>query len=211
MKKIKTLLAMILCVFSSMIIFACAKKPVKVEIITLSEESIILRPQEQKEITISVNPSNAVNNKLRYILSDNSIVDYEVSDTDPYKLIITAKDVFGPVNTYLQVATEDNTIYSNACKITVYTEMTQLFTPQNLVYDFINQKIIWDNIEACSGYKLVVNVEGEGPQELICSTNSYKIDDFFNKVISVKVKALGDGIVYSDTIKRSSQCSKKIS
>lgn len=199
MKKIKTLLAMILCVFSSIMLFACEKKPIKVETITISEENIVLRPAESKDITVTVKPDNAKNKNIRYILSDDSCVMLNIDEEDNYKATITAKDVIGPVTTYLQVVSEDNTIFSNTCKITVFTEKTQLFTPQNLKYDYVNQMIVWDNIDASSGYKLVVNFEGEKDREVICSTNSCKIDDFFNKVISVKVKSLGDDVIYSDS------------
>ncbi|MBE5746118.1 MAG: hypothetical protein E7359_02395 [Clostridiales bacterium] len=199
MRKLKTLFALIICMCSSIILFACNKKPIKVETITLSEENIILRPFESKDIIVTISPDKAVNKNIRYILSDDNAVELTISDTDPYKATVTAKDVLGPISSYLQVVTEDNSVYSESIKITVYTERTKLFTPQNLEYDYLNQMIKWDKIEASSGYSLLVDIEGEEQQEIICSTNQYKINDFFNKIISVKVKSLGDDIVYSDS------------
>ena len=199
MKKLKTAILLILCMFASISFFAC-NKTIKLETISLSETEIVLRPGESDEILASLNPINPTDDYITFNLTDDSCVTLTVDEENPLRAIISAKDnVIGPVTTYIQAVNKDNSIFSNLCKITVYTEKTQLSTPQNLTYDFENQLITWDKIEAGSGYKLHVNIEGEEPEEVLCSTNAYKIDDYFNKVISVKVKCLGDDVVYSDS------------
>lgn len=199
MRKIKTALLLILCLCLSPLFFAC-DKTVKIESIELSVEEIVLRPGESEEITATVNPNNATNKNINFILTDDSCAEIVVDSENQYKATITAKtDIIGPVTTYLQAVSEDNSVCSNAVKITVYTEPVALFIPQNLAYNEQTHIISWDRIESASGYKLHIDIEGEEPEEVLCATNEYKINAYYNKFISVKVEALGDGVVYLDS------------
>lgn len=199
MKKIKTFVLILICLFSGTFLFAC-DKTVHVETISLSETEVVLRPNESKDINISINPNNATNKDFRLILTDNSFVEVVVDPEIKTKAKIVAKDgLVGTFTTFLQAVSEDGEKRSEFCKIVVYTNKTALFAPQNLKYDSQSQLISWDNIASASGYKLRINIEGQDFQEEICATNSYKIDEYYNKKISVQVKSLGDDVVYTDS------------
>ncbi len=200
MKKIKTFALLLICLFASTIFFAC-NKTIHVKSIQLSETEIVLRPNESKDISVSLEPVNATNKNFKFILTDDEFVSVVQDNEDCTKAKVIAKEgLVGTFTTFLQVESEDQKLRSDLCKITIYTDKTKLFAPQNLDYDADNQLIVWDKIDSASGYKLKINIEGEiESPEIICSTNSYKIDEYFNKIISVQVKSLGDDVVYLDS------------
>lgn len=204
MKKFKALVLITFCVLLGSFAFACKPKPQKhtyVETISLSEESVTLRPTESKTLSVTVSPDNAENRSVKWILTDNSNVTLLVDSEDGYKATITAKEnIIGETTTYLQVKTEDETVSSKPCKITILTDKIKLPTPQNVTYDNLNQEITWDKIESSSGYEVKVDIEGESePQITKCATNSLKIDAYYGKVISCEVKCLGNEIIYLDS------------
>lgn len=200
MKKIKTCILLILCLCLSPLFFAC-DKTVKVESITLNVQEIVLRPGESASVEATIGPKNATNKDIDFILADNSVATLTVDENNQYLATVTASStVTGTFVTYLQAVSKDESeTRSEAIKITVYSEKTALFTPNNLTYDYDNHIISWDEIESASGYMLYVDVEGEEPIELPCAVNKFKIDEFYHKIISVKVKALGDDIIYTDS------------
>lgn len=200
MKKIKTFVLLIICLLSGTFLFAC-DKTIHVSQVVLSETEVVLRPNEEKEISVTVLPDNATNKNFEFVLTDDSCVELLVNETDKTKATIKAKNnITGTFTTFLQARSADGQIASELCKIVVYTDKTQLFTPQNLSYDAQQQIISWDEIESASGYMLKISIEGETEKpEVFCATNSYKIDDYFNKKISVQVKSVGDDIIYSDS------------
>ncbi len=200
MKKLKTFVLILVCLLSSTLLFAC-DKTVHVESVTLSETEIVLRPNEEKEISVNILPLNATNKNFEFVLTDDTCVSLTVNESDSTKATIKAKNnITGTFTTFLQAKSVDGDVLSNICKIVVYTNKTKLFTPQNLKYDAQNQIISWDEIESSSGYMLKINIEGiEEKPEIFCATNQYKIDDYFNKKISVQIKSVGDNIIYTDS------------
>lgn len=206
MKKIKTAVLLILCIFSSVLFFACGKKPVTVESIALNTQNIVLRPNESKEIEATVLPGNAENNSVDFVLTNNSAVSIELDENNPYKATITANaDIIGTTTTFLQVVTKDKSVRSNTITITVFNEQTKLLTPANLDYNVESQKITWDNIESAKAYKLFVEIKDldtkqvEETKEIYVLDNEYEIDEFYHKLISVSVQAIGDGVIYLDS------------
>ncbi|MGN1207952.1 MAG: Ig-like domain-containing protein, partial [Christensenellales bacterium] len=199
MKKLKTFVLIVVCLFSSAFLFAC-DKTIHVNSISLSETEIVLRPGESKDITVTVAPDNATNKNVEYVLTDDSCVSVVVDSNDKTKAKVVAKtNLTGTFTTFLQVVSEDGELRSDECLITIYTDKTQLFAPQNLHYDANTQLISWDNIDSASGYQLKINIEGEEDEEVFCVTNQYKIDEFLNKKISVQVKSKGDDVLYVDS------------
>lgn len=200
MKKLKTFAFLLICVLSSLAFFAC-DKTISINSITLSETNIVLRENESKDIFVSINPENATNKNFRFVLTDDSFVDLVLDSSNKFKAKVVAKSgVIGTFTTFLQAVSEDGKVTSEMCKISVLTDKTKLFAPQNVNYDVNNQIIYWDKIDSASGYKLKIDIEGEvNDPEIICSTNSYKINEYLNKKISVQVKSLGDDIVYLDS------------
>lgn len=204
MKKFKALVLITFCVLLGSFAFACKPKPEKhilVDTVTLSEENVTLRPTESKTLTVTVSPNNAENKSVKWILTDNTNVTLTVDSEDSYKATITAKEnIIGETTTYLQVKTEDETVSSKPCKITILTDKIKLPAPQNVSYDNLTQEITWDKIESSSGYEVKVDIEGESePQITKCATNSLKIDAYYGKVISCEVKCLGNEIIYLDS------------
>lgn len=197
-KKIKVILLAFMVAFLPTILFACKdKKPVLVNEITLSTYSVDLRTDDEPiTITATVKPEKAKNKNIIFKLTDDSVVSLEIIDN--YNVKITPKNVIGPVSTYLQATSEDGNATSQVCKITVYTEKTQLFAPDNLRYDNISQTIVWDEIPASSGYILSID-NGTEEKEVPCATNSFKSEIIYNKPLIVKVKSVGDDIVYTDS------------
>lgn len=197
-KKIRTLALAIMLALLPTFIFACTgKKPVLVSEITLSTYSINLRTTDEPVIlTATIKPDKATNKNITFNLTDDSVVKIDVIDNNNVR--ITPKNVIGPVSTYIQATSEDGNATSAVCKVTVYTEKTPLFAPENLTYDAIKQEIVWDEIPAASGYMLSIN-NGTNEQEIACATNSFKSEVIYNKPITVKVKSVGDNIVYTDS------------
>lgn len=200
MKKFKTFLLLLLCFLSSATFFAC-EKTIKVDNILLNSYDVVLRPGEEFDLECEINPSEANNKEVEYFLTSGEFVELIYDENDNAKVKIRAKsDVFGTQITLLQAKTIDGSVQSDICKITVYTSKTKLLSPQNLMYDNVNQIIKWDKNDSASGYKLLIDVEGEEKAiEEICATNSCKIDNFYNKEISVKVQALGDGTIFENS------------
>lgn len=204
MKKFKAFVLILICAFLGSFAFACDHKEEKhiyVETISLSEESVTLRPTESKTLTVTVSPDNAENKSVKWILTDNTNVTLTLDSENSYKATITAnEDIIGETTTYLQVKTEDGTISSKACKITILTDKIKLPAPQKVSYDNLTQEIVWDKIESSNGYEVKVDIEGESePQITKCATNSLKIDAYYGKVISCEVKCLGNEIIYLDS------------
>lgn len=197
-KKVKLIVLILMFMFLPTFLFACDKnKTVYVQEILLSTYSVNLRPSDEP-ITISatIKPEKATNKNINFVLTDDSIVDMRV--VDGYSVEITPKDVVGPFSTFLQAISEDGKAKSQVCKITVYTEKTQLFAPENLKYDNLTQTVVWDEIPAASGYILSVD-NGVNVQEIPCATNSYKGEAIYNKPLTIKVKSVGDDVVYTDS------------
>lgn len=198
MKRIKPLIVLLVCMFSSLLFFAC-KEPIKVETITLNTESIVLKPNESFDLEVTIAPKNATNKNIKYVLT-NEIVSIKIDENDNKKAkIIADKGIDENVTTFLQVISEDENARSKTCMISIQTDKTKLMSPQNLSYDSDKQCLYWDKNEAGSGYKLDINIEGETPKEIVCATNSYFIGDLFNKKVTAKVKTLGDDIYYTDS------------
>ncbi len=199
MKKLKTFVFIMVCLLSSTFLFAC-NEPIKVESISLSETEIVLRPGESKDVFVTVKPDNATNKNFEYVLTDDSFITFTVNETDKTKATITAKtDLTGTFTAFLQAVSEDGNLRSEPCLITVYTDKTKLFAPQNLRYEHDSQLICWDKIDSASGYSLKVSIEGQEDEDVFCSANFYKIDEYYNKKISVKVKSVGDNVLYLDS------------
>jgi len=199
MKKIKTAVLLILCLCLCPLFFAC-DRTVKVESIDLNVQEIVLRPGETHNVEATVGPNNATNKNIRFVLSDTSCASLTVDAENQYSATITANNIInGPKTTFLQAVSEDETVRSKTVKVTIYTDPITLYTPQNLVYNYDSHIISWDKIESASGYKISVQIEGDEPEEVLCATNNLQIDAFYHKVISVKVKAVGDGEVYLDS------------
>ena len=204
MKKLKYVFLVFLSVFLSVFSFACTDnkttKPILVNSITLNAEEVSLRPSETFELVVTVSPNNATNKDIEYVLSDDSYVSLIKNNEDKYKVTIKAKDnISGIYTTYLQVKTEDESIYSKACKITVMSEKITLPSPQNIKYDNLNQIIYWDEVATSCGYSVKVSIEGEEDDIQQTATNSLKIDAYYGKIISCEVKCLGDGEIYLDS------------
>jgi len=199
MKRLKSFILICFCLILGTFTFACDKSnnKVLVESITLSAEEITLRPDEIYDLTVTVLPANSENKQIKYILTDSSCVSLIIDSENSYKAQIVANStIVGPVSTYLQVVTVDETIRSNTLKINVLTNKITLPSPQNIGYDNLNQEIFWDNIESASGYEVKINIEGEEPQVVQSVLNKVKIDDYYDKIISVEVKSLGDDVIY---------------
>lgn len=198
MKRIKTAIVLVLCIFSSLLFFAC-DKTVKVESITLSTESVMLKPNESYELSVTINPKKATNKNIKYVLTNEEIVSLEINENDNTKVKIIANNVDETVTTFLQVLSEDENARSNPCKITIVTDKIKLNSPSKISYDSEKQSLYWDKNESGSGYKLHFQIENEEPKEIICATNSYFVGDLFNKKVTAKVKTLGDDTFYIDS------------
>lgn len=197
-KRVKVIILILMFMFLPTFLFACEKdKTIYVQEIVLSTYSVNLRPTDEPVVVVAtIKPDKATNKNITFKLTDNSIVDMQVVDN--YSVKITPKDVVGPFSTYLQATSEDGNAKSSVCKITVYTEKTQLFAPENLKYDNITQTVVWDEIPAASGYILSID-NGNGVEEIPCATNSYKGDAIYDSPLTVKVKSVGDDVVYTDS------------
>ena len=131
MKKIKRVLICLILLLFPLCAFACDNgkdKPVKIESIELNSYNVTLRPSESFDLTLTYSPSKVDDDTINYMLTDSSVVNVEKIDNLNYKL--TAKsNVSGTLSTYIQFTSEDGNAKSEVCKITVYTEITQLFAP----------------------------------------------------------------------------------
>lgn len=199
-KKIRVFALAILLAFLPTFLFACDKdKQIYVSEIALSTYSVNLKPTDDAvTITATIKPDKATNTNIIFKLTDTNESVVTMNVVDNYNVTITPKNVIGPVSTYLQAISEDGHATSAVCKITVYTEKTQLFAPENLRYNEVSQTLEWDEIPAASGYMLKIN-NGTSEEEIPCATNSFKSEIIYNKPLSVQVKSVGDDVVYSDS------------
>lgn len=213
MKKFKYFFTIALCLIMGCFLVACDgnknktdSKYVYMQTLTLCDENgeisgneINIRENGSVELTVSYGPSNATNVNVEWLLTDSTYVSLVVDTNNQYKATVTVNNnLTGPDTTYLQVKSLDGNARSKSYKICSYKESIQLSSPQNFYYNVESETLIWDDVSVASGYELDVGVEGHNEQ-VFCPTNQYKISPYYGKVISVKVRCLGDGVIYTDS------------
>jgi hypothetical protein len=89
--------------------------------------------------------------------------------------------------------------FAFACGGNKKTGLPQLSVPGNVVVDRVEEKLTWTAVESANGY--VVSAAGGGGflEEYAVTAASYSLAELANGAYTLKVKAVGDGVSYSDS------------
>ena len=199
MKKIQSLLLMLMIMFVLPIISGCGEEQIRVAGVSFSQGTYTVVQGETVQLEATISPVEADNKSVSYkILSGASYVTVNGSG-----LVIANTSLGNETRTaQIQVTTDDGKLTAT-CYISVIPTAIELTAPTGLIYNASSSTLSWDAVTYAennysASYNLSVTKDG-GTPTLIGGTRvrSYSITESGSYV--VKVKSVGDGSVFTDS------------